>query len=125
MSWRTLVQREYDPVDTAEQGSTIAGPRSPGWKNTGNAARTTLSRFTFAGGDHLPCRHYNGRHLPGTARRALRNCIHVLLAETRTNTKGKRATIWRIGVARRLTDNELLTLLAHHMMTAGEKRAGR
>ncbi|MCO5180911.1 MAG: hypothetical protein M9896_12785 [Candidatus Promineofilum sp.] len=68
--------------------------------------------------------HYNDRHLPEQRAALYKSCIHVLLAETH-HTKGEARHDLEDWGGTEDDKRELLTLLAYHMMTAGEKRAGR
>ena len=67
--------------------------------------------------------HYNDRHLPEQRASLYRSCIHVLLAESH-HTKGEARHDLEDWGGSEDDKRELLTLLAYHMMSAGEK-AGR
>ncbi|WP_374689185.1 SUMF1/EgtB/PvdO family nonheme iron enzyme, partial [Promineifilum sp.] len=67
--------------------------------------------------------HYNDKELPEQRAALYRSCVHVLLAETH-HTKGEARHELEDWGGNEEDKRELLTLLAYHMMSAGEK-AGR
>ena len=67
--------------------------------------------------------HYNDRRLPEQRAALYKSCIHVLLAESH-HTKGEARHDLEDWGGTEDDKRELLTLLAYHMMSAGEK-AGR
>lgn len=118
--WCSVV---YDPVDAASETAQLRGEIArleEHRRERGEERRLADSPLLVT---IIAIVHYNDRHLPEQRAALYKSCIHVLLAETH-HTKGEARHDLEDWGGTEDDKRELLTLLAYHMMTAGEK-AGR